>query len=276
MNARISSTHLPEIVAKLPPFPKAVSELLDCMREEAPTLDELAMIARNDPVISAAILASANRLRRMRMLPDLSDLFAAVSTIGFNKIRQIILTVGLNRFISEGSGHIHFFEHSLGVAIVAQELAFLSGISPEEAYVTGILHDVGQLPFFARDTHLYRDIRHQAVRSGDLLQLETDVFGLDHCQMGVLLASHWNLPKNVMLAIGAHHESDTPWKNGLQALINLAETLCRALDLPHSPLNRVSTVSNSALEFLHLRWDSPEMADCFGRCQARFDYVRGL
>lgn len=276
MSERISSTCIPDIAARLPAFPKVVPELLDCLREEAPSLDSLVLIARTDPVISAAILSAANRLRRMRALSDLSDLFSAASVIGFDKIRQIIVTVGLNRFISQSGGQSFFFEHSLAVAVVAQELACLTQISPVEAYVAGILHDVGQLAFFVQDAVLYHDIRRQAVLAGDLLAREVEVFGLDHCQVGVLLASFWNLPKNIMWAIGSHHDDNTTWNNALQAVVNLAESLSRALDLPHSPHGRVTFINQSALDFLHLRWDSAEMADCFGRCRARFDYARGL
>ena len=276
MSQKISSSRIPELAARLPAFPKVVPKLLDCLRKDAPSLDSLVMIARHDPVISAAILATANRLRRMRALPDLFDLFAAASIIGFDKIRQIIISVRLNGFISQGSSYSYFVEHSLGVAIVAQELAVMARISPAEAYVAGILHDVGQLLFFVQDANLYHDIRREAIQNGNLLQLEADAFGLDHCQMGILLASYWKLPNTIMQAIGGHHKPDTVWMNGLQAVINLAETLCKALDLPHSPHNRVTTVSNSALEFLQLRWNSPEMVDCFGRCRARFDYARGL
>lgn len=276
MGTRISSARIPEMLARLPAFPKVVPKLLDCLREDAPSLDSLALIARNDPVISAAILSAANRLRRMRALPDLSDLFAGASVIGFDKIRQIILSVGLNRFVSQGSGHIYFFEHSLAVAIVAQELAQLARISPAEAYVAGILHDIGQLVFFSEDAGAYRAIRRQATLAGDLLQRETEVFGLDHSQLGVLMASFWNLPKSIMRAIGSHHDTITAWNDPLPAVINLAESLARAMDLPPSPHGRVTSLNKSALEFLQLRWDSPEMADCFGRCRARFTYARGL
>lgn len=275
MSTRILSTHIPEIAARLPVFPKVVPELLDCLRQDAPSLDSLVLIARNDPTISAMILSAANRLRRIRALSDLSDPFAAASVIGFDKIRQIILTVGLNRFISQGGGQSLFFEHSLAVAIVAQELAYITHVSPTEAYVAGILHDVGQLVFFAQDAEQYSEIRLQAILSGDLLAREREVFGLDHTDVGVLLASFWNLPKSIMWAIGGHHDNHTALNNGLQAVVNLAESLSRAMDLPYSPHGRVTHINQSALEFLQLRWDSPKMADCFGRCRVRFDYARG-
>lgn len=272
MSTRISSTQIPVLAASLPVFPKVVPELLDCLGDESVTLERLVLIAKNDSVVSAQILSAANRLRRMRALSDLSDLFAAASMIGFDKMRQIIVTAGLNRFIGQGRGR-YFYEHSLAVAIVAQELAMLTDVSPIEAYAAGILHDIGQLAFYVHDAATYSDIRRQANLAEELLQLEVDTFGMDHCQVGMLLESFWNLPASIMRTTARHHD-DHSCQDGLQAVVILAESLSRALDLPYSPHNRVTSLNNSALEMLRLDWGSPEMADCLGRCRARFEFVR--
>lgn len=276
MSTRISSTHIPDLAARLPVFPKVVLELLDYLREESLSLHNLALIARNDPIVSAAVLSSANRLRRMHALSDSADLFAAASMIGLDKIRQIIITVGLNRFISQGRGRF-FYEHSLAVGIVAHELALLSKVvAPNEAYIAGILHDVGQLVFYVHDAAKYSDIRQQANLAGELLQLEVDAFGLNHCQVGMLLASYWQLPKDIMRAMGGHHDDALDCADGLQAIVMLAESVSRAMDLPFSPHNRVTSINHSALAILHLDWHSPGMSDCFGRCRTRFEFARRI
>ncbi|WP_157274983.1 HDOD domain-containing protein [Dechloromonas agitata] len=276
MSTRISSVHIPDLAAHLPVFPKVVLELLDYLREESLSVHHLVLIARNDPIVSAAVLSSANRLRRMHALADSADLFAAASMIGLDKIRQIIITVGLNRFISQARGQA-FYEHSLAVGIIAHELALLSkAVSPNEAYVAGILHDVGQLVFYVHDAAKYSDIRQQANLAGELLRLEVEAFGLDHCQAGVLLGSYWQLPKDIMRATGGHHDNGINCDSGLQAIVMLAESLSRAMDLPASPHNRVTSINHSALALLHLDWHSPGMADCFGRSRTRFEFARRM
>ena len=144
MTTRITPALIPDIATRLPAFPRVVPELLDRLQSDTISVDSLVHIARQDSVIAAAILSAANGLRRLRAQPDTADLFAAASLIGTNKLKQIIVRIGLNKLLSEGSGQAFFFEHSLAVAIVSQELAQLvPGVSPDEAYIAGILHDIG-------------------------------------------------------------------------------------------------------------------------------------
>lgn len=271
----IHSSKIPAFVAALPAFPKVITELLDCLRDQSHSLETMVRIARSDPVIAAEILSAANSLRRLRGMTDIPNLFAAASVVGLDRIRRIILTVGLNRFVSYGRGQSYFFEHSLAVAIVAQELAAMVRISPTEAYVAGILHDVGQLVFHVTGGDAYQNIRRQAIADDSLLDLESAMFTLNHCEVGLLLAKHWQLSSDVMLAIATHHERHMEWKSPLQAVISVAEVLVKALDLPFSPHNRVSSIPGNALEYLQLSWESPRMRECMGRCRARFEHARG-
>ena len=273
MSYLTSSKRIAEIGAKLPPFPSVIQQLLELLRKDAVSVDSLVRIARTDSVVSSAILSATNRLRRMRLQPDTSDMFSAVSLIGTNKMQQIVVSAGMNHFVSESSGQRFFYEHSLAVAIVAHELALLTQVSTDEAYIAGILHDIGQLAYFILDPKRYQDVRSQAEQAGNLLELEADAFGLNHCEVGLLLASYWQLPQNIMLAIGTHHDSSNRWQNKLHAVINLAETICRGLDLPHSPHNHVMSVNASALEYLGLRWDSAEIQDLFARSRVRFAHL---
>ena len=56
----------------------------------------------------------------------------------------------------------------------------------------------------------------------------------------------------------------------LQALINVAESLTRALDIPQSPKNRLTHLNAAAVAALGIHWGSSEMLECFGRCRARY------
>lgn len=272
---RISTAELiDEIAPRLPPFPKVVLDLLGLLRDESVSLDTLAHVARNDPVIAASVLTAANRMRRLRALPDIKDPYVAASCVGTNKLRSIVITAGMNRFIAQSRADTFFFEHSLAVAITAHELAFLSSAAPEEAYVAGILHDIGQLAFFVADSGRYRELlAEQAVEGGDLLQRESQAFGLDHSQAGVLLACAWKLPTEIVQAIAAHHQDQAVCTSKVQALVNIAETLAHGLDMPPCTSNRVTAVNSSALELLGLRWDMLGMSDCLGRAQARFRHA---
>ncbi|MBI2308924.1 MAG: HDOD domain-containing protein [Rhodocyclales bacterium] len=259
-----------EAARRLPPFPRIVLDLLRLLRDENASLDALARIARNDPVISASVLTAANRMRRLRALPDLKDSYVAASCIGTDKLRAIVVAAGMNRFLAESAAETFFFGHSLAVAIVAHELATLCSVPAEEAYVAGVLHDIGQLAFFVADADGYREVLRRAASEGDLLRHERNHFGVDHCQAGVALAAIWELPPEIVQAIAAHHEAGGSFASKVQALVNVAETVARGLDLPPSPANRIDAVNAEALSSLGLHWNMSEVVDCLGRSQARF------
>jgi len=269
LGGRDMMAEVPKLAAALPPFPGIVLRLLDRLHDDNASLDSLVRLARNDPVISSNILASANHIRRLHLQSDLADPFAAASLIGLNRVRHIVVSAGMHQFLEKGQGGAFLFHHSQAVAIVAQELAALCGVPTEMAYVAGILHDIGQLCFHILDEQAFREAYEQSSVDGKLLEREVDVFGLDHCRIGALLAEHWNLPQEFVSAILTHHD-ETTVTSRLQATICLAESLARALDIPPSPKNRVTKINTAALETLGLEWNSPEMLDCFGRCHSRF------
>lgn len=272
MTHTIHPGDIPALAAGLPPFPRVLQQLLELLEQESTSLDDLVRVVRTDPVISSAALSVANGLRRIRGQSDVTDLFSAATLIGTTKLHQIAVTSGMNRFLSNGSSQLYFYEHAVAVAIVAQELAMLAEVPPGEAYTAGILHDIGQLVYYSAAPNEYPDLRRQAMHEHDLLARERANFTLDHCQLGLLLGEHWKLPQNILLAISSHHDQGHDWKSRLQAIVNLAETLSSALDIPHSPYNYVQQVNASALAYLGLRWDSVEMPDLLARCRARFEY----
>ena len=253
----------------LPPFPRVVMQLLEMLRADALSLDALTRLARNDPVISSGILATANRARRIHAQPDIHDPFVAASLIGVNQLRRIVVSAAMNKFAKEEKGAEFLFDHSHAVAIVAHELALVCGVSPEKAYVAAILHDVGQLCFHIMDPVAFQEVYKRSAVDGRLIEREAQTFGVDHAQIGAELALHWELPEDFVSAIRTHHDA-TVVTSRLQAVINLAESLARALDIPSSPKNRLTQLNAPAVETLGITWGSAEMLDCFGRCRARF------
>lgn len=253
----------------LPAFPDTLLELLSLLRQDQSTCDTLARLIRNDPVLCGNVLQLANRIRRAQARPDLSDPAAAIQLIGLNQVRRIAVTVGTNRYVLSAPGSRFFFEHSFAVAITSQELGMMCAVDPGEAYVVGMLHDIGQLCLHVLDAAAFDAVYKQSIVDGQLVERERQAFGVDHCQLGDRLVRHWNLPETVASAVRRHHDGAGA-ETTLDATISLGETLARALDIPVSPKNRVTTLNRDAAELLEVDWASPELQDCLGRCRARY------
>lgn len=253
----------------LPPFPQVVLKLLDLLQKDDVSLDTLTRFARNDPVIASNILATANRIRRVHLQPELYDPFVGASLIGLNQVRRIVVEAAMNKFLAGGKRADFLLQHSRAVAIVAQELATLCGVSAERAYIAGIVHDVGQLCFHILDPLAFQEACRRSAVDGKLLEHEAALFGVDHARIGGELAQQWELPEDFVTAIREHHGGKAV-TGKLQALVNIAESLASALDMPPSPKNRLTRLNSEAVVYLGISWDSQEMRDCFGRCRARF------
>ncbi|MEM7317135.1 MAG: HDOD domain-containing protein, partial [Planctomycetota bacterium] len=116
--------------------------------------------------------------------------------------------------------------------------AKLSGIvPPEEAFLAGIVHDVGKLMFFDLAAEAY----HRAVKEAtprDIVKVENDLFGVNHQELGLRCADEWGLPYEIAEVIGAHHsafeDNDNP---ELVNLVGVAESLTRMWGVGASKLS---------------------------------------
>ena len=218
---------LPEIR----PFPEIANRILRAWDDPSTTANDLCELIRCDSAISLKIMRIANS-SAYGFGGRVKTIKRAVVVLGFRTLRNLALSVATGDvFTSEGDAKIHFdrlWEQSIACAAVASRMAKLTDIvPPEEAFLSGIVHDVGKLMFF----DIAADAYHQAtekVSPRSIVQVENELFGINHQELGLRCADEWGLPYEIAEAIGAHHfafeENDHP---ELGNLIGLAESLSR-------------------------------------------------
>jgi HD superfamily phosphohydrolase YqeK len=99
-----------------------------------------------------------------------------------------------------------FWSHSLLVAELSRSLATATGYHrPDEAYLAGLLHDVGELLLLSALGEPYLQVL--AVCSGEaaLAEMETENFGVHHGEVGTWLADQWHLDSPFADGILFHH-----------------------------------------------------------------------
>jgi putative nucleotidyltransferase with HDIG domain len=117
------------------------------------------------------------------------------------------------------------YNHAVATAMAAQWFArALSYPEPEEAYIAGLLHDMGKITldkFAKQDYFLMVDYMRE--KKLPTWQIEQKVFGIDHAETGYLMAKKWTFPELLSDAIKNHH---SPAKSSssrvLSAIINIA------------------------------------------------------
>jgi len=261
-------------VARLPAFPHVIYGLLSDLDDDNSSMMAMAQHVERDPVLAGRILSVANRLLRHEGWPEARDVYTAVSLIGFAQIREIVLTTcvsGFNRNLA--SQHLQW-SHSLAAGIAAQELASRANCNQSEALVAGLLHDIGQFWLAYVRPLEFQQVRLQVeVHNVEIGAAECAMFGIDHCEVGRIIAEHWQLPQGITDAIAYHHAPDDKIaSNPIVASVHLAEMIVQALDLPHRELNYVSRLSSIACRTLGLEWDQ-DNSDLLGAIDARYQYA---
>lgn len=267
---QLNDQEIIERIDRLPAFPGVVVSLLAALDDEDATLGTLAQHVERDPAVAGKVMALANSAVMRAHGQHVHDLVTATSMIGLTRVREIVLGVSLAEFTHAGHASPTYWEHSIATAIAAQELARGCGVPTEKAFVTGLLHDIGQL-WLNNNYPLQFASARRAVINGEepVLLAERRIFGTDHCHVGSLMCRHWQLPEEMIDAVSLHHEPDALAQNKLIALIHVAEVLANALDLGRREENQVVHLSAAACTTLGLDWGSEQMIYLFGKIEAR-------
>lgn len=260
----------------LPAFPAVVNRILQTLDDDRAALNVLEQHLQSDPVISARILAAANRLVRHSGREPVGDIHVAVSYLGLDQVHHIVVSTSLLDFVKNSHCTSVFWERSLAVGLCAQELARLVGENPGHALVAGLLHEVGILWLNICHPHEYQQVLiEQHLHDSDILDTERTLLGITHPEIGRLLAQHWGLPADIVQAIASYLKPPPGPLAPLAGITHLAAILCSGLDLPFLPGNEVRHVSPDALRALGVDWEE-KMPELLGRVEVRFEQSRTL
>jgi HD-like signal output (HDOD) protein/signal transduction histidine kinase len=176
------------------------------------SVDKLAELVLQDPALSARILTVANSaaFRRGSELRSIRESLLALGTRMVRTIASCVLVQSTFQRMpgSEARDLAGFWRHSLLVAELARGTAFALGASDleaEEAYLAGLLHDVGQLLLLGGLGDSYGSILSDAPGEAELSDMERAVLSTDHGAVGAWLVDQWSLPSLMADAILFHH-----------------------------------------------------------------------
>lgn len=214
MVKRINPDELQKIVASVPMISASASRLLQMTAHPDHELMDIVNLVKTDANLTARVLKVVNSAA-FGLLSKITSVDRAVSYLG----EQVIVGIAIENcsgelFGKELSGYEavsgDLWKHDLRAAIAAREVVVQSGadISAELAFTAGLLHDIGKA--------LISDYLHGSAPealelinsqdSRDYLAAEEKLIGVDHTLAGYALASAWQLPEELVVAIRYHHE----------------------------------------------------------------------
>ncbi|MBF0502481.1 MAG: HDOD domain-containing protein [Candidatus Riflebacteria bacterium] len=198
---------LADEIDSLPPFPENILNIQGMLNDPEIEIKRVAGEIGRDPALAAALFKTANSAAYMRLVP-VSDLVGALTVVGMKGLRNLLYFFGVELSLGKRySGSKQVFAHSFETAGYARRLA--AKISPQDqdiAFVGGLLHDIGKLIIFEKKSQLMRKLG-EMTRAGTVPEwlIENLAFGLDHAQLGGMVADRWRFPASFIDMIRYHH-----------------------------------------------------------------------
>lgn len=194
----------------LPSPPEILLRLMKTVDDEQATMGDLANIVEQDPGLASRILSVANlpALRRGRELKSLETCLVALGT---RLVRSLATCLSIQRLFDRNpkldtSIVADFWSHSLLVGELARSVAELVEYPhSNEAYLSGLLHDIGELILLSALGEPHRRFPINCAESPRLQAEETQLFGTTHAEVGSWLIDHWGLDSVLADGVAFHH-----------------------------------------------------------------------
>lgn len=195
---------------RVPSPPQLLLRLLQIVDDDQTTMGDLASLVGQDPGLATRVLSIANS-PALRRGSELRSLESCLIALGTRLVRSIATCLSIQNLFERRSGIAQadiagFWVHSLIVAELSRSLAVSAGHPhPDEAYLAGLLHDVGQLILLSALGDPYARLLATTPDEDALQGLESAHFGVHHGEIGTWLTEQWHLDSSFADGILFHH-----------------------------------------------------------------------
>ena len=215
-------------IAALPPLP-AVGTLLRLINDPEVEFKEIAKTISMDRALTSQLLRIANSAF-YGFPQEIRTVQQATVIVGRQAVRNLALSTAMVKVRSHmrANGPLaaeEFWRHSMAVAYGARMLTDHQHlVAPDEAFVAGLLHDVGKVVFMEYQPETYGELLKRAQNGIEPLHLlERETYDIDHAEVGEALCRHWNFPEIVCEAVAGHHDDPAPHDEVVGQIIDLVQ-----------------------------------------------------
>jgi len=216
---------------RLPTPPAIAIKILDTVRMDSFTFEDLARVIESDPALAARVLKAANS-PYYHLSSKVSSIEKSVAILGTHTVKNIALSfVICSEFQCESYETFDatiFWRHALSSAVAAQLTATLVRASNNDLFITALMQDIGILVMHGcrpRDYQLVFNCKKESNRP--LPEIERMIFACDHQEVGAELLKSWLLPEEIYEPVRYHHQdAQVPEKYRITtAILSIARSL---------------------------------------------------
>lgn len=227
---------------ELPPMPHVASKALEILNDPENSLQKLSEVLEQDPSLLAMIIKVSNSALYSSG-QEITTLQTAVAKLGLTIIRSLVLTAATKTLFPVDNPQIKdlstlLWHHVKGCGLAARIIAKTCNYpDPEEAFMGGLLHDIGKLAILLNYPKEYEDVEQQAAQSAQATHvIEKHLLGFNHTDIGQMLTEKWHMPKPLQTCIQFHHtpEEASDSYRQLAMIIHMADLQSHLLSNPQT------------------------------------------
>lgn len=201
-----------KFIDKMPSLSTTVGKVMEiCSRTDA-SPNELNRVISLDPVLAGQVLKLINSAY-YSLVNKVTSLTRAITMLGMNTVKNMALSTAIIRTVagvkkSRALPTTKFWAHSIGAGVSAKLLGELKGVAVmerEELFLAGLLHDLGKVPFGDDYIEALNIAKFEQL---PLHEVEQDIIGIDHQEVGLMIAEKWKLNEVITTCIGNHHRTE--------------------------------------------------------------------
>lgn len=236
----------------LPSLPSLYFRIMEALASSDTSLEQVGDIIASDPSMTAKILQLVNSAF-FGIARRISNPVEAVQFLGVGRVRSLVLSLHVFSCFDEvrvkNFSIERVWKHSMATGLIAQKISRMQKADRafvDEAYVAGMLHDIGKVMLAASLPDQYEGaVNLAAEQKLTLVEAERETFGVTHAQVGAYLLGLWGLPITIVEAVAFHHnpmESAVKTFSPLTA-VHVASALERQLREPEANATEVAVDS---------------------------------
>ena len=175
---------------------------------------QIAEIIRRDPSLTARLLRLVNSVY-YGLTEPVNTIEEAVFYLGVREIRQLVVVTPVIEDFQKLTRQCdfpwrEFWQHCIGVALLTREIATIIQLPDDESdYVAGLVHDIGKLVMAWAFPDHFAEVHRQAIQTKrDLIEIENEVLGIDHAELGALYLERHRLPELMIKTARFHHQPE--------------------------------------------------------------------
>lgn len=253
-------------------LPHIVTRLAQLINDENSTLRDFEEIISLDPALVGRLLTLVNS-SYYGLMHKVDSVSRAIALLGMKNLHNIAVTDALKGMFKAGEKNsafsrdrlwIHCAAAGLCSKMVAERIFSTNG---DDAYLAGILHDIGLIVEWQGAEKKFLEVYEGLQPDGlSIIELEQEHIGTDHCEIGHLLATEWQMSESLCAAIRDHHTVDENIiPESPTGILQISEYILSQLDftvkdgIPVSLSNTLTRhIQNNVEEYQVLAEDLPE------------------